>query len=82
MARKLSKAGYSLGDVHYKTVPRGMDADHPRAELMRHNALYAYKSFPVPDSFYTGEFVAFCEQHFDAMAPMHDWCVKLLKRAH
>lgn len=80
--RKVTKAGYSMGDLHYKGVPRGVDPDHKRAELLRHNALYAYRSFPLPDSFHDAAFLDFCEEHFQAMLPVHDWCVKLLKRSH
>ena len=33
---------YELVGQHYKRVPSGFDADHPRAELLKHNALYAH----------------------------------------
>jgi uncharacterized protein (TIGR02453 family) len=82
VARKMEKGGYSLGDVHFKKVPRGVAPDHPRGGLLRHNALYAYRSFPLPETFHTAGFLDFCEEHFEAMLPMHDWCVKLLKRSH
>ena len=81
VVRKVEKAGYSVADVHLKSVPRGVDPEHPRAELLRYNAIYAWRSFDVPDSFHGPGFLDFCEEHFDAMLPMHDWCVKLLKRA-
>ncbi len=36
---KLAKAGYEIGGATVKTRPRGVAADHPRLELMRHESL-------------------------------------------
>ncbi|MFV0452289.1 MAG: DUF2461 domain-containing protein [Propioniciclava sp.] len=33
--------GYKVVGEHYRRVPRGLPADHPRAELLRFRALYA-----------------------------------------
>ena len=49
MAGKLEKAfeavdkngDNEVGGEHYKRVPRGYDADHPRQELLRYNGLWA-----------------------------------------
>src|SRR3954454_13320585 len=32
--------GMTVGGLQYKRVPREFGADHPRADLLRHNALY------------------------------------------
>jgi uncharacterized protein (TIGR02453 family) len=74
-------AGYSVGDLHYKRVPRGIDPEHPRGELLKYNAMYAHRSFSVPESsLHTANFVEFCAEHFAAMMPLHNWCVELLRR--
>ncbi len=36
---KLEKSGYAVGGAAVKTRPRGVAADHPRLELMRHESL-------------------------------------------
>jgi uncharacterized protein (TIGR02453 family) len=38
---KLTRAGFELGGDRVKTRPRGVAADHPRLELMRHESLIA-----------------------------------------
>ena len=42
---KLEKAGYELGGEDLKRVPAGLPQDHPRARLLRHKRLYAFKNF-------------------------------------
>ena len=42
---KLEKAGFELGGEELKRVPAGWPQDHPRARLLRHKRLYAYKNF-------------------------------------
>jgi hypothetical protein len=32
---------YEVGGEYYKKVPKGFDAAHPRAELLKHNAIKA-----------------------------------------
>jgi len=36
---RLTKAGYEIGGDMLKTRPRGVDADHPRIELLRHRSV-------------------------------------------
>ena len=43
--RKLQKAGFEISGERLKTSPRGYAADHPRIELLRHQQLFAGKSF-------------------------------------
>jgi uncharacterized protein (TIGR02453 family) len=42
---KLEKAGYKMGGEQLKRVPAGWPQDHPRARLLRHKLLYAYRDF-------------------------------------
>lgn len=72
-----SLSGYSIGGEHYKKVPRGYDADHPRAELLRFNGLYAI-SPKIPISVLKKpELVDVCFQHILRMTPIHEWLVQL-----
>jgi uncharacterized protein (TIGR02453 family) len=73
-----SDKGYSIGGEHYKNVPRGYDADHPRADLLRFNGLYA-SSPKIPVSVLKKpELVDVCFEHILKMAPIHEWLVQLM----
>ena len=81
IVREAQGAGYTVGGSHYKRVPRGTAPDHPRADLLRHNALFAERRFtPEEAGLHSAGFVDFCASHFAAMLPVHDWCVSLLHR--
>ena len=42
-------AGYRIGGDQLKTVPRGFDRDHPRAELLKYKSLFGWQEFaPAP----------------------------------
>ena len=69
----VKKSGYTVGDPHYKRVPSGYDAGHKRAELLRHNGLYAYRDLGLPKELFTRSFPAFCGRHFKKLSPLVDW---------
>jgi len=70
---------YEVGGAHYKRVPRGFDADHPRADLLRHNAMHVGMSFgALPASVASADFVDFCGAHFERMAPLLMWVAELV----
>jgi len=74
--------GYIIEGEHYKRVPRGFAADHPRADLLRHNALYAALADDIPPAIVTTpELVEVCFEHCRAMAPVQQWLVKIARRA-
>ena len=68
---------YEIGGEHYKKVPRGFDPDHPRADLLKYNAIYA--SSPRIDLAKLGspELVDVCMDHSENTAPLHRWLVKI-----
>lgn len=70
---------YTLNEPHYKRVPRGFDAEHPRAHLLQYNALYA---FPKKDLAATlvksPDLVSTVLEHFEALTPLQQWLVKEL----
>ena len=71
-------AGYRVGGAHYKRVPRGYDADHPRAELLKYAAFYAYPPEVSIADVQTPAVVDICVAHFETLAPLHRWLVKAL----
>lgn len=73
-----SLKGYRIGGQHYKRVPRGYDEDHPRADLLRFNALYA-SSPQIPVSVLKKpELVDVCIESIQRMLPIHEWLVELV----
>ena len=72
-------AGYGVGSTHFKRTPRGYDPDHKNAPLLLHDSLHAHTTLaPVPTAIHTADFVELCAGHFEAMMPVHEWCVDLL----
>lgn len=74
---ELRAAGaYDIGGATRKTVPRGFDAAHPRAEYLLHDGLFA--AFETEDTAIaeTPGFVDFCTGHFKAMWPISKWLLK------
>jgi uncharacterized protein (TIGR02453 family) len=68
---------YTYGGTHYKRVPTGYDADHPNAELLKHNGLYASIETEIPDVFYSSQLVDHCFDIYSDMAPLHKWLMML-----
>ena len=79
LVSKLGKAGYALGDPKYKKVPRGFDADHPRAALLRHGGLAATWDGAHPKSLGSAAFVNTCLDHFKALQPLNQWLAGALR---
>lgn len=71
--------GYAVGGQHYKRVPRGYDAEHPRADLLRHNGLYAHTRIDDPRVIEIPELVDVCFAHLQDMAPLHQWLVRVVQ---
>lgn len=72
--------GYTTGGEHYKRVPRGFDADHERADLLRYNGLHASSPRIDTGAIISPELVELCLQHCRAMAPLQQWLVQMVQR--
>lgn len=76
------RGGYGLVGEHYKKVPRGYPADHPRERLLRFNALYVHPLTSIPVAqLQTAELIDRCLERFTIMAPVQSWLVKYLSSA-
>lgn len=73
--------GLSIGGDKSKRVPRGFDADHPRAELLKYKGLYAYTGTILRKELTTPKFVDLCFTWCSKMAPLQNWLVKVAKTA-
>jgi len=74
LVARLRKAGYVVGGHDdYKKVPKGFDADHPRAELLKMKGLTG--SFPAIPAGLIGKpgFADWLLKHARAMAPLVIW---------
>jgi uncharacterized protein (TIGR02453 family) len=72
---------YTVGGEHYKRVPRGYEADHPRADLLRYNGLWAHTAASINPAVITSpDLVEVCLEHCRNMAPLHRWLVKVGQR--
>lgn len=68
---------YPVGGEHYKRIPQGYAADHPRADLLRYAALYAYAPTIDLATATSPDLVGVCVHHFRQMAPIYHWLVRL-----
>jgi uncharacterized protein (TIGR02453 family) len=70
--------GATVGGLAYKRVPRGFAADHPRAELLRHDALYVSGEWKLPRSASRAAFVGWVAERLERLAPVERWLTATL----
>lgn len=71
------KRGYGLVGSHYKRVPRGYPADHPRGDLLKFKGFYVHPLESVPaEKLITPELVDICLDRLQIMAPVQRWLVQ------
>ncbi len=76
LVAKLEKMGYEVGGRELKTVPRGFDPEHERAELLKHKGLYAMVETEPRDA-QKKNFVGTCVGHFEKLEPLNAWLREL-----
>ena len=70
--------GATVGGLQYKRVPREFGADHPRADLLRHGALYVSGDWKVPRSVSSPAFVGWAAERLERIAPVERWLTAAL----
>lgn len=78
IAKVRGSGAYEIGGANLKKVPKGFPASHERADLLRHDALFAAIDLAVPATLHESAFLDLCERHFKSVAPIHTWLVKSL----
>ncbi|HEV7209712.1 MAG TPA: DUF2461 domain-containing protein [Mycobacteriales bacterium] len=68
--------GWQVGGDRLKRPPRGSDADHPRAELMRHRTLTASRQDEPSDWLHTAEAIDVVRNRWRALAPLNGWLTR------
>nr|WP_295702936.1 DUF2461 domain-containing protein [Lapillicoccus sp.] len=71
--KALRRKGFQIGGEVMKTRPRGVDADHPRLELLRHKSLIVWRDHGTPAWMSTPGVVAKVRADWRAVRPMGDW---------
>jgi hypothetical protein len=64
---------YIIGGASRTAVPRGFKRDHPRAQYLLHEGLWASLETRTGTVAQTPDFVDFCLGHFGAMWPISRW---------
>lgn len=77
--KRVTAKGYGVGGGHYKRVPRGFDPEHPNAEYLLFNGLYAYSEGKIPRELHTGDLLGLCLKAFKDMYPIDEWIVENVK---
>jgi uncharacterized protein (TIGR02453 family) len=75
----VAATGAELGGATYKRVPRGSDATHPRAELLKHTGLFVWRDHPLPKASASPAFAGWCADRLESLAPVHRWLVEHLR---
>jgi hypothetical protein len=69
----LRRKGFQIGGETLATRPKGIAADHPRLELLRHKSLIAWRDRGSPAWMSTGSVVRYVRDDWRAIRPMAEW---------
>lgn len=69
----LADKGYRLSEPALKRVPRGLPADHPRTDLLRHKGLAAWFDFPDASHATSPKLFETCLDKFSDLKPLVEW---------
>ncbi len=73
-----ASSDYKLVGERYKRTPSGYDPQHPNADLLLYDALYAHPVQPVPITQVSSpQITDICLTHFRRMAPVQRWLAGL-----
>jgi uncharacterized protein (DUF2461 family) len=82
IARVTELPGVAVGGGEaYRRVPQGFATDHPRADLLRHNALYVSGEWDLPPAVSGPGFVLWVADRLEHMASVERWLTKVLDAA-
>ncbi len=73
MIAKLEKKGVSFRDPPLKRVPRGFDADHPRAELLKRKGLAGFYRLGEPFLACEPSIAKDCVKALKPFLPLYEW---------
>ncbi len=68
---------YDIAGERYQRVPSGYDPSHRRADLLRYDGLSAFAPRLAVSDLLTSALVDLCSTHFQQMAPIYHWLMKM-----
>ena len=71
----LRQSGYALEGAALKTRPKGVDADHPRLDLMRRKEIMALKRLGTPPWLTSAAALDHVRDEWSQIRPLADWIV-------
>ncbi len=74
---KLKRAGFEIEGVALKKVPPGYDPNHPNAEYLRYNGLYASRELDPHPAFFTSKNDAWMAGLFTPLKELYLWMRKM-----
>jgi uncharacterized protein (TIGR02453 family) len=69
----LRKKGYEVGGDQLKRVPKPWDAEHPRADLLRHKSLISWVDHAPAEWLHTPQAKAEVTSAWKALGPLNAW---------
>lgn len=73
MLARLAADGYSTEGHRLKRPPSGVDADHPRLDLLLHKTLYARRHWPPDDVLHSPRCLDRVRAGWRALRPLSQW---------
>ncbi|MFE2292906.1 DUF2461 family protein [Streptomyces sp. NPDC059452] len=70
---RLRAQGFTLGGDRLKSRPRGIPADHPRLELLRHRKIDAGRRYGPADGLHTPRALDLVRETWELVRPLLDW---------
>lgn len=73
--RLVAERSADVAGQELKNVPAPHDADHPRADLLRHTGFQVRFVEPLPAIVETPEFADWCAARLEPLLPVHRWLI-------
>jgi len=73
----LKQKGYLFPEPKYKRVPKGFDKEMSHLYLCFYGAMYAYKEFPIDNTFYSDQICQRVFGLYEEMADLQRWVYKM-----
>lgn len=71
---ELTEQGWHLTGDRLATRPRGVSADHPRLDLLRHRTLYAWWAAEPDDALHSRSCLERVRHCWQRLRPLNEWC--------
>ena len=69
--------GYKLPEQRYKRIPRGFDGDEENIYLSLYDAMFAYKSYSLDETFFSARIINKAFKIYDDMRHLQKWLYEM-----